>query len=300
MWTYDDARAAIRDALRLSRGMTYKSAVAGLPLGGGKGVIMLRPGQAVPDRADVLRDFADAVERMDGAYVTAEDVGTSTADMDVIAERTTHVTGRAPAHGGSGDPSPWTALGVVTAIEVACEQRFGTADMAGRSVAVVGMGSVGFRVAEQLAAAGARIVAADIDESKRGAAEALGAQWMAPDAAALADVDVYAPCALGAVLNEETIPALRAQVVAGAANNQLANDGDAAALAERGILWVPDFVANAGGIINISVELAEGGYDAAVAEERVRGIGDTVRSIIAAGGDPLAAAMALAERNLAA
>ena len=162
MWTYSDSRAAVRDALRLSRAMTYKSAVAGLPLGGGKGVIMLPAGTEAPtgdDRRAVLLDFGDTVQTLDGAYLTAEDVGTSEPDMQVISEATPHVTGLATERGGSGDPSPWTALGVEAAIRVVCERVFGSPSLEGRSVAMVGVGNVGGRLAELLAAGGAELVA---------------------------------------------------------------------------------------------------------------------------------------------
>ena len=304
MWAYEDSRAAVRDALRLSRAMTYKSAVAGLPLGGGKGVIMLRPDQPLSGarRRDALLDFADTVDAVGGRYVTAEDVGTSAEDMATIRERTRHVAGLARDRGGSGDPSPFTALGVVTAIEVSCERVFGTTSLPDRSIAVAGLGHVGGDIARRLAAAGARLVVTDVDESKRALAEELGAAWVAPDEIHRADVDVFAPCALGGTLDDETVPELRARIVAGAANNQLADDLVADLLRSRGVLWAPDFVANAGGIINISVELADGGYDPETAEHRVRGIGDTLRAIYEdadrIGATPLTAAMERARRNL--
>jgi leucine dehydrogenase len=303
MWRYDDARAAMRDALRLSRAMTYKNAVAGLPLGGGKGVIVLRGELSARQRKDALRDFADTVAVLDGAYVTAEDVGTSARDMETIAERMPHVRGLARSRGGSGDPSPFTALGVVTAIEVACERVFGSRSLKGRSVAVVGLGHVGARIAKSLARAGADLVVADIDEGKRALAEQLGARWVAPDKALAAPVDVYAPCALGGVLDHETVPELQCPIVAGAANNQLADDGIADLLNARDVLWAPDFVANAGGIINIAVEFEPGGYSEDKAEQNVRGIADTVRRIFgemdSSGRTPLAAAMEIARQRLA-
>lgn len=300
MWKYVDARAAVRDALRLSRAMTFKSAVAGLPLGGGKGVIMLREDLGPEQRRDALRDFGDTVESLGGAYVTAEDVGTSAADMETIAERTAHVSGLARERGGSGDPSPFTALGVVAAIEVSCEQVFGTTSMAGRSVALVGLGHVGSHIARLLTAAGARLLVSDIDERKRSVADELGATWVTPEEALSAPVDVYAPCALGGVLDPETVAALQCPIVAGAANNQLADDAVAADLVARGVLWAPDFVANAGGIINIAVELEPTGYDPDRAVLRVRGIADTLRELYAADAPtPLAAAMELAASRLA-
>ncbi len=306
MWTYGDSRDAVADALRLSRAMTFKAAVADLPQGGGKGVIMRRAGDPPLDpagRRAALLDFAETVDMLGGRYRTAEDVGTSDADMTVIAEGTQHVTGLAVERGSSGDPSPWTALGVQEAIRVACDRVWGTPELDERSIAVVGLGRVGGALARGLAAAGARLVAADIDQGKRRLAEELGAEWTDPETALRADVDVLAPCALGAVLDADSVPALRCRAIAGAANNQLASEDVAEQLIEREILWAPDFVANAGGIINISVELEPQGYAAERADGRVRAIGDTLRAIFdeadAAGTTPLAAAMALAYRRLA-
>ncbi len=302
MLRYHDSRAAVRDALRLSRAMTYKSAVAGLPLGGGKGVIMLPDGPPHgAERKAVLLDFADAVEAVRGDYITAEDVGTSARDMTVIAQGTQHVSGLSRARGGSGDPSPYTALGVEAAVLASVERAFGSASLKGRSAAVVGLGHVGLRLARMLARRGAKLLVADIDRGKRDEARRLGARWVTPENAMLAPVDILAPCALGGVLDDESVPALQAPVVAGAANNQLADESVADLLERKGILWAPDFVANAGGIINISVELEPGGYDPKLARERVRGVGDTLRAIYdatAGGMTPLAAAMELARRNL--
>jgi leucine dehydrogenase len=303
MWGYEDTRAAVRDALRLSRAMTYKSAVADLPLGGGKGVVMLRAGRA-PGRGrrrDALRDFADTVEALDGRYIAAEDVGTSSRDMTLIAERTAHVAGLSRRRGGSGDPSPFTALGVEAAIRASAERALGAERLRGRTAAVVGLGHVGARLAARLARAGVDLLVADIDPRRRELARKLGARWIDPERAMEAEVDVLAPCALGGVLDEQTVPRLQAPVVAGAANNQLADDGIADLLSARGVLWAPDFVANAGGIINISVEFD--GYDPREARRRVNGIGDTVRRIYddaqAIGATPLTAAMELARRRLA-
>ena len=306
MWTYGDTREAIRDALRLSRAMTFKSAVAGLALGGGKGVIMLPAGSSPPEgdaRRAVLLDFAETVQMLDGAYLTAEDVGTSEPDMETIASATRHVTGLATSRGGSGDPSPWTALGVEAAIRVACERAFGSTSVVGRRIAVVGVGSVGGRLAELLAEGGARLVLTDIDGRRRALADRLGADWTDPASALIADVDVLAPCALGGVLDDATVPQVRARAIAGAANNQLAHEAVGELLAERGILWVPDFVANAGGVVNIAVELEPGGYDTERAEARVRAIADTVRAVLdhaaATGSTPLAAANEIALRRVA-
>ena len=306
MWHYDDSRAAMRDVLRLSRAMTFKSAVAGLPLGGGKGII-LAPDPLSPTRrglrADALRDFGDTVQALDGAYITAEDVGTSARDMEVIASTTSHVTGLSRRRGGSGDPSPWTALGVEAAIGVCCERVFGSPSLKGRTLAIAGLGHVGARVAKLCADAGATLLVTDIDRAKRSLADDLGARWIEPDEALETPSDVFVPCALGGVLDHDSVLRLGAPVVAGAANNQLADDGVAELLAERGVLWAPDFVVNAGGIINIAVELEPKGYDPRRARKRVQGIGDTLRRIFddahATAQSPLTAAMALARERLA-
>jgi leucine dehydrogenase len=300
MWTYDDSRSALRDALRLSRAMTYKSAVAGLHLGGGKGVIMVPDRLTSERRHAVLLDFADTVQALGGRYITAEDVGTSSRDMSVIAERTSYVVGLARSRGGSGDPSPFTALGVESAIRACCERVFGSESLRGRRLAVIGLGHVGSRVAKRCARAGAELLLADVDSGKRALASHLHAGWTTPDKALLADVDVLVPCALGGFLDDETVPRLRCGIVAGAANNQLADDRIADLLAAHGILWAPDFVVNAGGLINIAEELGE--YDSRAAHRRVRGIVATLRRIFedaeAMGATPLTAAMELARKRL--
>lgn len=308
MWTYADVTLAVRDALRLSRAMTYKAACADLPLGGGKGVIAL-PGGRGPvhlngsRRRDALLDFGDAVELLGGRYLTAEDVGVASRDMPVMAERTAHVTGLARGRGGSGDPSPVTAIGVEAAIRTTCERLFGSASLHGRSIAVVGLGHVGSRVAKLCARGGATLVLADVDPAKRALAEQLGARWTTPTRAMTAKVDVLSPCALGAVLDGPIVPRLRCRAIAGAANNQLAEERVGELLAQREILWAPDFVINAGGIVNIAVELRDAGYDAAIARRKARAIGATLAEVFAtadaSGTTPLAAANALAERRLA-
>jgi leucine dehydrogenase len=233
--------------------------------------------------------------------VTAEDVGTSSRDMSVIAERTRHVAGLARGRGGSGDPSPFTALGVESAIRACCERVFGSDALQARTICVIGLGHVGSRVAKRISRAGGKLTVADLDESKRTLAAQLDARWTTPDRALEADVDVLVPCALGGFLDDHTVPRLRCQIIAGAANNQLADDHIADLLAARGILWAPDFVVNAGGLINIAEELGE--YDAATARRRVRGIAETLRKIFddaeSIGATPLTAAMELARRRLA-
>ncbi len=303
MWRYQSSADGARDALRLSRAMTFKAAAAGVPLGGGKGVIATEPGNPPKGRRrrDALLDFADAVNTLDGRYVTAEDVGTSARDMAVLAEGTKHVTGLARSRGGSGDPSPFTAQGVEVAMRACCERRFGSRDLKGRSVAVVGAGRVGSRLAKRLARAGAKLVVSDIDESRRELAKSLGAKWADPSAALQADVDIVAPCALGGAIDQVVSGRLRCEVVCGSANNQLAHDGLAEDLATHGILFAPDFIASAGGLINISVELER--YDAARARRRVAGIEETMGEVLdraeADGITPLEAAYALARVRLA-
>jgi leucine dehydrogenase len=307
MWSYERVEHAVRDVLRLSRAMTYKAAAAGLPVGGGKGVIALPGGRGRvalrgTRRRDALLDFGDLVASLGGRYLTAEDVGISSRDMPVVAERTSHVTGLSHRRGGSGDPSPFTAIGVEAAIEALCAHVFGSADLRGRSIAILGLGHVGARLAARCAKAGAQLVVTDVDAGKRELAERLGARWTTPGRAVSAKVDVLAPCALGAVLDAETVPRLRCRAIAGAANNQLAGEDVAELLAARGIVWAPDYVCNAGGIVNIAVEL-RGPYDATIARRDVREIGATLARILdaaeAEGVTPLAAANALAERRIA-
>jgi leucine dehydrogenase len=304
MWGYDDARAALRDALRLSRAMTYKAAAADLPLGGGKGVIMVNPRERLTPaaRRRALLDFGDAVAALQGRYIAAEDVGTSSRDMSLIASETEFVAGLARSRGGSGDPSPFTALGVEQAIRASCERALGSSSLRGRSICVIGLGHVGSRLARRLARAGAKLYLSDIDRSKRRLAERLRARWIDPRRALEAEVDVLAPCALGAILDHESVPRLRCRVIAGAANNQLAGEEVAELLVKAGILWAPDFLVNAGGLINISVEFD--GYDPAEARRRVKQIASTLGQVFAqadaAGVSPLATATRLAERRLAA
>jgi leucine dehydrogenase len=303
MWRYESSADGARDALRLSRAMTFKAAACGLDLGGGKGVICLEPGRAPTGklRRDALLDFGDTVNVLEGSYITAEDVGTSSKDMAVIAEATEHVTGLDRNRGGSGDPSPYTALGVAAAMRACCERVFGSPDLEGRSVAVVGAGRVGTQLARRLSRAGAKLLVADIDERKRASMEKVpGATWTDPSSAMLAEVDIVAPCALGGVIDQVNVDRLRCRIVCGSANNILAHEGLADDLAARGILYAPDFIANAGGLINVSLELGE--YDPADARKRSAGIEETMRTLLdeadAAGSTPLAAAYQLARRRL--
>jgi leucine dehydrogenase len=243
------------------------------------------------------------VNVLEGSYITAEDVGTGPQDMSLIASGTKYVTGLGRSRGGSGDPSPFTAQGVEAAMRACVQRRFGSRDLEGRTVAVVGLGHVGSQLAKRLSRAGARVVAGDIDPEKRHAIDELdNAKWADPSTALQAEVDVLALCALGSAIDEVTVRKVRCQVVCGAANNQLAHDGLAHDLAARGILFAPDYIANAGGLINISIELE--GYDPKVARQRVAQIEQTMGQILdeaeAAGITPLAAANEHARRRLAA
>lgn len=282
--------------------MTLKAAAAGLDLGGGKGVIAAPPGRAPEGwmRRAMLFDFGDLVASLAGTYVTAEDVGTGAADMAVIAERTDHVVGLDRSRGGSGDPSPVTALGVVSAIRASAAHRYGTRDLGGLRACVVGLGHVGTRTAELLAAAGAEVLASDIDLRRRGPAEAIGARWVAPGQAIRARCDVLVPCALGGAIGPTEAARLRTAIVCGAANNVLASGAVADSLSGRGILYAPDFIANAGGLISVYGELR--GLEHSKALELAAGIESTMSRILAIaeerGITPLAAAEEVANARL--
>lgn len=246
-WRYPNTTAALTDALRLSRGMSYKNAMAGLPAGGGKAVI-LADGPKTPA---LMEAFGRAVDSLGGRYVTAEDVGMSEEDMVTIGKVTRFVSGLPAGEGElGGSPGPATAAGVFEGLKAAAERGLGRSGLDGVRVAIQGVGSVGGRLAELLAQAGARLTLADVARDRAAElARRLGAELADAETIHSADVDVLAPCALGATLNPETIPEIRAKVIAGAANNQLATPADGAALAGRGIVWAPDYVINAGGII---------------------------------------------------
>jgi len=254
MWPYKSFDEAMQDVLRLSRGMTYKAAAAGLNLGGGKAVIL---GDSKKDKSEALfRSFGQYVESLGGLYITAEDVGIDVEDCEVILTETRWVTGISPVHGGSGDPSPVTAFGTLQGIKAAARRKNGDVDLGGKSAAIQGLGSVGMWLASYLAEEGVKLFGSDIDEEATAQArDDHGVEIVPIDEIYDVECDIFAPCALGSVLNDETIPRLRCEVVAGAANNQLAEERHAKALADRGILYAPDFVINAGGLINVYNEL---------------------------------------------
>ena len=280
MWPYATEEEAVRDVLRLSRGMTYKSAMANLKLGGGKSVIIGNP--RTHKTPELLAAFARALEQLNGRYIAAEDSGTSVADMKYMTQFTQHVAGihDKPSDEGtrSGDPSPATAYGTFIGIQAAVKERLGRDSLDGLRVAVQGVGNVGFDLARQLKEAGAQLWVTDIHrEPLVQAGKELGATVVAPDEIFGLDVDVFAPCALGAILNDTTIPQLKASIVAGAANNQLAEARHGVELMKRGILYAPDYVINAGGIIDVYHERI--GFDRAALLKHIEGIHDNLMEV---------------------
>jgi leucine dehydrogenase len=296
-WQYGSDDEAIVDALRLARGMTYKNAVAGLNLGGGKSVII--GDNRTREREMLFRAHGRFVESLGGRYITAEDVGTGTTDMDFVQMETDYVTGLA---GKSGDPSPVTARGVFRAIQASAKWRWGKDDLSGRTVSIQGCGHVGYCLASQLNEVGAKLIVTDIDaERVKRVVTETGAKAVKPDEIYDAKADIFAPCALGGIINDDTLPKLRVEIVAGAANNQLLDEErHGHALEKRGLLYAPDYVANAGGVINVYSELA--GWDAERSLRKADEIYNTVLTVYEiAKSDGIAthvAAARLAERRL--
>jgi len=246
LWSYNTEQDAITDGLRLSRGMTYKNALAGLPCGGGKSIIMRRDGKV--DREGIFRAHGRLVDSLNGKYITAEDVGTSPADMEWVLKQTKYVAG---LQGRSGDPSPKTARGVFRSIQAAAKQVWQNDDLAGKTVAIQGCGHVGYYLAAELSRGGAKLLVADVDQSKVDrVVREFGARQMSTGEVLAAEADVLAPCALGGIINDQTIPRFRTKIIAGGANNQLLESRHGDALEERGVLYAPDYAANAGGVIN--------------------------------------------------
>ncbi len=274
MWNYDNEEEALTDVLRLSRGMTYKSALAGLNLGGGKSVIIGNPrSEKTPD---LFRAFGKAVGRLNGDYIAAEDVGTTVQDLEWARETTPHIAGI--SEGGSGDPSPATAWGVFNGLLAAAKYRLKVENLQGLTVSVQGLGHVGYGLCRHLHEAGAKLVVTDIfEKSIEKAVNEFGARPVAPDQILDQDVDIFAPCALGAVLNDNSIPRLKAKVIAGAANNQLADIRHGNILQDNNILYAPDYAINAGGIILISHEGPN--FDRQKAMAQVADIHDTLMNI---------------------
>jgi len=299
-WAYENDLAALHDAQRLSQGMSYKNALADLPFGGGKAVIVKPKGEF--NREQLFAAFARAVDSLQGAYITAEDVGTTTADMRVVQRHTAYVSGIPREGAFGGDPSPKTAWGVFVSVQAGAKAVLGRSDLQGLTVAIQGLGAVGWHLAEYLHQAGARLTVADIDPAKTAKAQAqFGATVMGVDQILAAPVDVLAPCALGASLNAATIPTLQAKLVCGAANNQLALPSDGNLLADRGIAYLPDYLVNAGGIISVAREYRGEGEEQAVMAEVSR-IAERVTELLArikvSGRTPAAEADAWAQSLL--
>lgn len=295
-WNYSTEDEALIDALRLSRGMTYKCAAAGLPLGGGKSIII--GGNRIKDREKLLRAHGRFVDRLGGRYITAEDVGTSPADMELIALETSYVGG---LPGRGGDPSPWTGLGAFRAMQASAMRRWGSDDLGGKRVSIQGCGNVGYHLAKELHAAGASLIVSDVDEVKlKIAVEEFDAQIVSPDEIYLVEADVFSPCALGAILNDQTIPMLKAEIVCGAANNQLLEERHGDLLEARGILYAPDYVVNAGGVLSGGALMF--GWQPDKVRTEVLAIYDTILSIFeiarVEGIPTYRAADRLAERRL--
>lgn len=295
-WNYDSEEEALTDALRLSHGMTYKSALAGLPLGGGKSIII--GNDSARDRTAILRAHGRFVETLKGRYVTAEDVGTSPADMEIVRLETQHVAGLI---GRSGDPSPYTARGVYRAIQASSQFLWNTFELSGVTVAIQGCGNVGYHLAKLLHDAGARLISTDVNsENLSRVVDEFAAEAVKPNEIFSVEAGVFAPCALGGVLNDETIPQLQVQIVAGSANNQLLEERHGAMLRDRSILYAPDYVANVGGVLNGCVELL--GWTSEQSLEKINGIYDTVLKIFQSAQEqditPNEAADRLAEERL--
>jgi leucine dehydrogenase len=272
-WNYASEADALADVLRLARGMTYKNALAGLPFGGGKSIII--GDNRTTEREQLFRAHGRFVETLGGSYLTAEDVGTSTADMEFVLQETPHVAGLANR---SGDPSPATARGVLRAMQAAAMHRWGSAELASRRVALQGCGHVGYYLAKELREAGAKLIVTDVDRERAGrVACEYSAERVGPEEIYAVEADIFAPCALGGILNDETIPQLKVEIVAGAANNQLLEARHGEALAARRILYAPDYAANAGGVINGCIELLD--WKQSESHAKVEAIYDTLLEI---------------------
>lgn len=276
MYPYTSEAEAVQDVVRLARGMTYKAAAAGLRLGGGKAVIIGDPSQHKSEA--LFRSFGRFVETLKGRYITAEDVGTTVADMDYIRQETKHVTGVSPEFGSSGNPSPVTAFGVFQGIRAAAAEAFGSADLTGKKVAVQGVGSVAYHLCGFLHKAGASLIVTDVVSAHvERAVRDYGAEAVGVNEIYSVACDIFAPCAMGGIINDDTLPLLRTQVIAGAANNQLKEERHGDMLHERGILYAPDYVVNSGGLINVADELD--GYNRERAMTKVEQIYDQLGAI---------------------
>jgi leucine dehydrogenase len=277
MWNYPSEDEAIQDALRLSLAMTLKNATAGLNLGGGKCVVI---GDPYKDKTEeLLLALGDFVQSLGGTYITAEDIGITSENLADISRRTKYVVGLPEHLGGMGDCSPYTALGVFYSLKTAFEFLYNSPSLQGKTIAIQGLGKVGLNLAKLLLKEGAKVIGSDISDEKNEVARGLGVEIVPPEEILFLPCDVLSPCARGGIINERTIPKLNCKIICGGDNNQLEKDEDVIELEKRGILYIPDFIANAGGIISLSVEI-DGNFTKEKAEERVKGIEERVRELL--------------------
>lgn len=299
-YPYKSVEEAKTDVLRLAKGMTYKSGVSQVGTGGGKSVIIINNQNPKPEK--VLLAFAEAVNAFEGQYICAEDVGMRGEDLNVIRQKTPYIVGiRHPK--SSGDPSPYTTWGGYRGIQAVCKKLFGSNEVKGKKIAIQGLGSVGMKLARQLFWEGAQLFVTDVDKDRNAfAAKEFGATVVSPSEIYEVECDIFAPCALGGIINSSTIPRFKCKAIAGLANNQLLTDEDGDALYERGILYAPDYVINSGGLITVCVELEEKGYDCMIARDRVSRIYDFLTDIFALSDkrkqSPHRIAEEIAEKNL--
>lgn len=299
-WRYESDEAALTDALRLSKAMSYKNAAAELPLGGGKAVLIYPEGEF--DRKSLFEAYGRAIERLNGTYITAEDVGVSPDDMDIIHSQTKYVAGLSKGEAASGDPSPVTAEGIFRGLKAGVNHLWGSEDLSGKTVAVQGLGHVGYALCERLHKAGAKLFVADINEAVLEKAEqAFNATRVVNSEIHAQAVDIFCPCALGGALNAQTVPDIQARLIAGAANNQLDSDEIVPLLEKNKIVYLPDFVLNAGGIINVAAEVS-GKYSSEWVETKLVGLKATIAKILkdseAEGTSTLHVAKRIAEERL--
>ncbi len=277
---YESEEAALEDVVRLSEGMTYKNSIAGLDNGGGKACIIADPHLEV-GREALFKEFGKAVSSLNGGYITAEDMGTNPSDMLYVKEHTDFVSGLPLDLGGSGDPSPWTAIGVFNSIRAACKVRYGDEDLSKRSVSLQGVGHVGIYLIEHLTKAGAKVIVTDThQDALNKAKEKYGVEVVGLDEIYDADVDIFCPCAIGQIVNTQTLQRLKCDIICGAANNQLSDSSIYKEIEEKNILYCPDFVVNSGGVINCAAQFKDGGYDESWTARKVEDIYDTTLQVL--------------------
>ena len=304
MRVYQDEGQAIDDVLRLSEGMTYKSAIAGLKLGGGKSCLLVNP-EMKEGRTELFLKFAECLNNLNGRYITAEDMGTTPKDISVMRQITKYAAGHPREEGGSGDPSPWTAKGVYNGLLAACDHRYGSKELRGKKIGVQGVGHVGMFLVERLVEAGAKVYVTDTNQSLIAkAVDKFGVEAVSTDAIYDLDMDIYSPCAIGQTVNAATLARLKCGIIAGAANNQLSDASVYSTITEKKILYCPDFVLNSGGVISVSAEYHEGGWKEAWVREKVQGVQNTIHQVFVEsekrGKFPEVVALELAKERVAA